>query len=175
MNCFINKKLSLLLVLVFFTHYLFTQKTIDNCTFDIKTQDDNFLKNIEELKDYKWDQKNKTATIDIYPNETIKIYRGGCNHFLLKAEFLVPKTFTFEKNKEYIFKRILWISKLIYDDEDFVEIEKCILKKHITIDQSNTSYVHINLLSNKIYNSYTIFYNTKGSVNNIFSIEYFIN
>ena len=175
MNCFINKKLSFLLLFLMINSNIFSQESNDDCTFDLKTQNDGFLKGIKELKNYYWNQKNKTATIKISNQETINIFRGGCYDFLLKAEFQVPKTITFKKNKKYILNRILWISKLIYEEIDHLEIERCLLKNQISISESDPSDIHINLLSTKIYNSHTIFYNSKNKKFNTFSIEYFTN
>tara|TARA_R110002072_G_scaffold168350_2_gene321899 strand:- start:4 stop:483 length:480 start_codon:yes stop_codon:yes gene_type:complete len=155
--------------------YLFSQESSTDCIFDIKTQDDSFLKEIDELKNYKWDQKNKTATIKISEKETIKIFRGGCNDFLLKGEFIVSNNITFENNKGYILNKISWISKLIFEKSDYIKIENCLKKNNISINKSNPDKIHINLLNHEIYNSYTIFYNSENEKFNTFSIEYFLN
>lgn len=175
MCCIINKKLSLLIFFLLITTYLFSQENLTDCNFDLKTQDDSFLKEIDELKNYNWNQKSKTASIKISQQETIKIFRGGCNDFLLKGEFLIPKTITFKNNKDYILNKILWISKLIFEKSDYIEIEKCLKNNKISIDESNPNNIHINLLNHKVYNSYTIFYNSENKIFNSFSIEYFLN
>ena len=156
---------------------IISEKTKDNqdCIFDQETQTDEFLKGIEELKNYSWNPKTKIATIKISDEETLEIFRGGCDHFSFEAKFIVKKTITFPKDKSLIFSKLLWISKLIYNKSNYEIIKDCISKNKYSINDTNPSLIHINLLNSEVYNSFTIFYNAESTSNNTFSIEYFLN
>ncbi|APG65107.1 hypothetical protein LPB136_06980 [Tenacibaculum todarodis] len=147
---------------------------IEDCIFDQETQNDDFLKGIVELKNYSWDKKTKTATINISKNEVLEIYRGGCDHFALNAKFIVPKSITFKQNKDYILSRILWASKLIFNESDFKIIEESILQNKFSIDNSIPEDIHLNFLNNDVYNNYTFFYNSSNKKYNTFSIQYYL-
>ena len=146
-----------------------------DCTFDQQNQTEDFIKKIKELKNYSWNSKNKTATIKITSDETLKIHRGGCNHFLLSAEFILPKNFTLKKDKKYIFSKLIWVSKLIYNKHDYKIIKESIENNRITLDSPNKKKGHVNFLNKEIYNNYTIFYDEEQLNKNVFSIEYYIN
>ena len=172
-------KYNILLFSLFIISYnSFSQKEVikkSDCIFDLETQNDDFLKGIKELQNYSWDSKTKTATIIISIDETIEIYRGGCDDFSLSAKFIVPKKITFKKNKEYIFGKILWVSKLLYDKSDYEIINECINKNKYSVDESDPNNIHINLMNNLVYNNFIIFYNNEENQFNTFSITYFIN
>lgn len=154
-----------------------TQKTPDqtDCAFDTSTQTDHFLKGIDDLKGYSWDPKTKTASLRLSKTEVLEIYRGGCDQFSLKATFTVPKTITLEKNQKYIFDKILWISELVYDKSEYEIIEKSLTEDKYAIDKTNPERIHINLMDQKIYNSFVIYYDSYYPEYNTFSIEYFLN
>lgn len=151
------------------------QEKEEDCIFDQETQNDDFLKGISELKGYVWNQEKRTATLKISEKETLKIFRGGCDHFSLSATFLVPKEITFQKNEKYFLSRILWISKLIYHKTEFEAIDIVIKENKYSVDKSNPENIHINFLNKEVYNSFTAFYNAENKDYNTFSIEYFLN
>lgn len=143
-----------------------------DCIFDQKTQNDDFLKGIEELKEYSWDAISKTATIKFSNKEILEIYRGGCNHFSLNATFKVSKNITFKNNREFIFSKISWVSNLIFNKTESKIISDC-LNSSYSVDNTNPNDIHINLMNNKVYNNFTIFYNSKNTEYNSFSIDYY--
>lgn len=149
-------------------------KNID-CVFDLTTQNDDFLKGIDALKEYSWDQETKTASLRLSKTEVLEIYRGGCDHFSLKATFTVPKKITLEKNQKYIFDKILWISQLVYHNSEYELIESTLTEEKYAIDKTNPERIHINLMDQKIYNSFVIYYDSYYPEYNTFSIEYFLN
>jgi hypothetical protein len=86
-----------------------------DCLVTITNQTDDFLKNIDELQNYKWNAITKKATIKLANDEVLTITRGGCIHFLVSAEFQLSKSISYENDSTYIFDRVLWISELIND------------------------------------------------------------
>jgi len=86
-----------------------------DCLVTITNQTDDFLKDIDELQNYKWDSVTKKATINLTNGEILTITRGGCIHFLVAAEFQSSKSISYEKDSTYIFDRVLWITELIND------------------------------------------------------------
>lgn len=154
-----------------------TQKIPDktDCIFDTSTQNDSFLKGIDDLKGYSWNTETKTASLRLSKTEVLEIYRGGCDQFSLKATFTVPKKITLEKNQKYIFDKILWVSELIYDASEYKIIEESLTEDKYAIDKTNPERIHINLMDQKIYNSFVIYYDSYYPEYNTFSIEYFLN
>lgn len=149
-------------------------KFYQDCIFDQSTQNDDFLKDINELKNYTWDSKKKTATIKISNQETLKIHRGGCDHFSLDAEFIVPKSITFQNNKEYIFSKILWVSELLYKS-DFKAIKAVLDNNQISISQESSNFIFINLMDKELYEGFFISFKSENTEYNTFSISYYIN
>ena len=110
-----------------------------DCLVTITNQTDDFLKNIDELQNYKWNAVTKKATINLTNDEILTITRGGCIHFLVAAEFQLAKSINYEKDSTYIFDRVLWITKLINDYKysmlkDAIKsgAYKTVTNKHIT-------------------------------------------
>ncbi|MBL4651730.1 MAG: hypothetical protein JKY53_02540 [Flavobacteriales bacterium] len=54
---------------------------IDDCIFDTKTQNEEFLKGIEELSGWNWIDGLHTAFIPLENGDTIEINKGGCIHY----------------------------------------------------------------------------------------------
>ncbi len=110
-----------------------------DCLVTITNQTDDFLKNIDELQNYKWDSVTKKATINLANDEILTITRGGCIHFLVAAEFQLPKPISYKNDSIYIFDRVLWITELV-DDYKYTILKDAIksgayetvTNKHIT-------------------------------------------
>ncbi|CAM1345601.1 hypothetical protein [Tenacibaculum amylolyticum] len=145
-----------------------------DCIFDQSTQNDGFLKDINELKNYTWDSIKKTATIKISDQEILKIHRGGCDHFSLNAEFTVPKSITFDHHKEYIFSRILWVSELLYKSS-FKAIKDALKDNKISITQESSHFTFISLTHEELYESFFVTFKSDNTEYNTFSISYYIN
>ena len=60
-----------------------------DCIFDQSIQTDVFLKGIKELEGYTWYDDSKSAEIVLNDHWSLTITRGGCDHFLLSAEFFM--------------------------------------------------------------------------------------
>jgi hypothetical protein len=126
-----------------------------NCLFDQSTQTDKFLKGIKEFENYIWNQETKTANIVLSENETLEIFRGGCNHFELGVKFIYKnEEFNIEKNKNFIKNKILWISKLI-EEFDYKEINEVIKNNKISIIKENETSYYLNFMSVELYELYS--------------------
>ncbi len=125
----------------------------EDCIFDQATQTDEFLKGIKELEGYVWNQETKTAAIRISENETLEIYRGGCDHFGLSISFkLTGKNVSYPKDREVVFGKLLWAVKLI-KEFDYELIEKDILNENFEIynGHNNTSLELLSEKKNSLY------------------------
>ncbi len=109
-------------------------ESMDDCIFDQNTQTDEFLKGIKELQDYKWDSVSKTATVTLDNGDTLLIKRGGCNSFGVSAEFKIIKDTTDYSNWNNVFKKILWISKVLDTEFAFEKIKDEIDSNKISIE-----------------------------------------
>lgn len=111
----------------------------EDCLVSRTVQTDAFLKGIKELQNYTWNDTEKEAALELPNGEKLTITHGGCIHFLAAAEFHTPTPIRFENDSMYIFKRVLWITKLLKDFK-YPQLKEAIKKgnyqkiknKHIT-------------------------------------------
>ncbi len=107
-----------------------------DCTYDQLSQTDEFLKNIDELKNYKWDYDKRTATIVLNNGDTLLITRGGCYHFGVSAEFRLTHDKIDYNNWKNVYAKVLWIAKILDREFDYKDIKneldsnKVIFKKY---------------------------------------------
>ncbi|MBA9079885.1 MULTISPECIES: hypothetical protein [Rufibacter] len=104
----------------------------EECVFDQETQTDEFLKDVEELKGYKWDYGKRTATFLLETGDTLQIYRGGCSHFVVEAEFRLRNDKTDYSNWGNVYKKALWIAKVLDNEFDYKALKKDIDSKKVT-------------------------------------------
>jgi len=112
------------------------QDTSD-CIFDQLTQTDEFLKGINELNGYKWDYKTRTATIILQNQDTLFITRGGCYDFGVSAEFRLRFDTTDYSEWKNVFKKVLWIAKVLDNEFSYQEIKNEIDSSKIVIENSD--------------------------------------
>lgn len=94
-------------------------KAKGHCDFDQATLTDEFLKEIKEFEGYSWDQESKIATIVLSKKETLKIFRGGCDFYMVSALFKIDDlSLNYPKDKDYILSKVKWIANLIEDFQD---------------------------------------------------------
>ncbi|MEN3324893.1 hypothetical protein VP395_14230 [Mariniflexile soesokkakense] len=111
----------------------------EDCVFDQETQTDGFLKGIKELENYVWDSESKTASIQISDNEILKIYRGGCTHFVLSATYEIKNlNLSFPKDKEFVFSKVLWVSELL-KEFDLIKIQDDLKFNNFTFENDHNS------------------------------------
>lgn len=95
----------------------------DDCIFDQLTQTDEFLKDIKELQNYKWNYDSRTATIILDNSDTLLITRGGCYHFGVTAEFRISNKETDFTDWNNVYNKVLWIAKLLDKEFAYTQIK----------------------------------------------------
>lgn len=146
-----------------------------DCIFDVSAQNDDFLKGIGELEGYHWNPETKTAFIRISKTETLDIFRGGCDHFSMKATFSVSKDLTLEKNQKDLFDKIIWVSSLLYNQIDSQAIKKALSEGKYSLDEISDESTTMHLMDQKLYKNYVIHYDSGNDRYNQFSINYHLN
>jgi hypothetical protein len=96
----------------------------DDCIFDQATQTDEFIKDIEEFKNYSWDDKTKEATIILENGDTLIAQRGGCNHFGISGLLIEKRGVEEPLDQNYIFEKGLWIAQRLFHLTDFQELKE---------------------------------------------------
>ena len=142
------------------------------CIFDQSTQTDAFLKGLKELEDYTWNNESKSAEIVLNDHWSLTITRGGCDHFLLSAEFLYDRNLEFEDNKKVIFEKIIWITSLLKEEFEFESIKSCIEEDKLTFTETDNGFFG-NFMDSKIYEMYTFDYR-KEKETTVFGISYYL-
>lgn len=144
---------------------------IEDCIFDQATQTDEFLKDIEELDGYVWNQETKTAEIVLNNHWNLILKRGGCDHFEISATFIHDGELSFEKDRSIINKNIIWIVGLLQDFNDSRTIKDAIENNRISITYEGKNQLYINFMDFKVYESYFMYFeseynSTKFSISN---------
>lgn len=164
----------ILFIIIISNNVVFSQNTLNNnqdCIFDQTTQNDEFLKGVEELKDYVWFDDEKKAEIILNDHWGLTIKRGGCDHFELSAEFFYERPLDFKTNKKLVFDNIIWITNLL-DEFDGDIIKDCFDKEKYSITEENENKFFINFLDERIYESYVMSY--KSDTTTTFVVSYTI-
>ncbi|WP_289045851.1 hypothetical protein [uncultured Olleya sp.] len=156
------------------TQFIAHNSIVDQeCVFDQTTQTDAFLKDKKELEGYVWHDEIKSAEIILNEHWFLTITRGGCDHFLLSAEFRYDRKLKFEANKEYILDKIIWITSILNEDFENEVIKKCIIEDKMTFTKTENG-LYGNFMDSKIYEMYTFDYETEKE-STIFSISFYLN
>ncbi len=115
----------------------------EECVFDQTTQTDKFLRNIKELNGYKWDHEKRTATFVLETGDTLLIYRGGCNHFTVSAEFRLRNDKTDYTQWRNVYKKVLWVAKILDKEFDYQELKQDIELNKVKVEK----YDHADIAS----------------------------
>ncbi|WP_370213714.1 hypothetical protein [Mesoflavibacter profundi] len=161
----------ILFIIIISNNVVFSQVSLNNtqdCIFDQTTQTDEFLKNIEELKDYVWFDDEKKAEIVLNDHWSLTIKRGGCDHFELSAEFFYERSLDFKTNKNLVFDNLIWIANLLDEFEGDI-IRQCFENGKYSITEENENKFFINFLDVRIYESYLMTYNSDKTTTFILS------
>ena len=148
-------------------------RVVDTCIFDQSTQTDDFLKGIKELEGYIWNDESKSAEIVLNDHWFLTITRGGCDHFLLSAEFFYDRNLEFEDNKAAVLEKIIWITSLLNEEFEFETIKKCIDEGRMTFTETDSGF-YGNFTDSKIDEMYTFDYR-KEKERTVFGISYYLN
>lgn len=144
----------------------------EDCIFDQKTQTDEFLNGIEELKDYIWNQEAKTAEIILNDHWSLTIKRGGCNHFEVSATFIYDRFLEFDENKKSVYDKFIWISGLL-EEFDEEAINEAITNNNISIEVDEDRRF-IQFMDSRLYESYSAMFYSKNNVTHI-RLSYYLN
>ena len=117
----------------------------DDCIFDQKTQTDAFLKGIDDLKGYSWNQQNKTAMLILQPGDTLRILRGGCDHFEVSANFILTRDVETYTNWKPVYEKVLWIAQLLKSEFNYEAIQQTIADENLRIEsEGNGQLIYLN-------------------------------
>ena len=108
----------------------------NDCTFDLNTQTDDFLKEITEFSNYVWDNEKKKATIKLENGDTLIVTRGGCVHFSFYGNLILNNSELNLDDESKIFKKALWITEKLFHKSDFDFINESLSNRRFEIEQS---------------------------------------
>jgi hypothetical protein len=146
-----------------------------NCIFDQTKQTDDFLKGIKEFEGYVWNPETKIAIIKLSETETLEIFRGGCAHFSLSATFTFNnKMLSFKKDKEFIIRKSLWISKLITEFH-FEELSNNLESNSYIIEDYENNSTQIYFTNKYLANNHYSIWISNNTTNSKIEIGFYIN
>ncbi len=141
-------KVSLTICCLIAGNYCIAQS--DECTFDLETQTDKFIREVSEFKNYSWNDKLKDATIALDNGDTIIAHRGGCTHFGVSGKWTLKNNSHDIDEIDYWIEKLIWISERIMSDDDNEILNDLIKEKNykkvlsnnkLTLDFQNHNYV----------------------------------
>ena len=129
------------------------------CKYDQAKQTDEFIRTIDELDGYDWDDKEKTASLVLNDHWGLNLKRGGCDHFELSATFIYDRHLDLEENKAMIFDQVKWITALI-EEFDSEQIAFALDNGKIFIQEVSDGDYFINFTDERLYEFYQFRYRT---------------
>jgi hypothetical protein len=94
-------------------------KLENECVFDLATQTDEFLKNNAKINNYEWTDSIHSGIIILNNSDTIRVNKGGCNHFNFFCELTSKNIDTLEINNEsFGLKKAKELVHLIFPESD---------------------------------------------------------
>lgn len=130
----------------------------NDCVFDTTTQNDEFLENISEFENYKWFANDKTAKVK-YGNDSIEIYKGGCDHYSTELKVKILKDTVDYSKWNNILKKIIPIAKILKDEFSYNEVLKALENKNYEIESlenMQTLYFQDEYLKQNNYSIYQV-------------------
>ena len=102
--------------------------SIEDCGEEISKFENVYLDKVKDLEGYSWDQERFTATVEISENKRLYIsltpVGDKCDSVRKSVTFVVPKNYSYEDNKNEIIADLLWVSKLLCNEEEYGTVEK---------------------------------------------------
>ena len=129
------------------------------CKFEMALQTDEFIRGIDTLKGYVWDDNNKSAYLVLNDRWELTLRRGGCDHFELSATFLYDQELEFESSREMIFDRAKWITGLI-PEFDSAMIAEALDSSKFVIQAVMEGQYYINFTDERMSDYYQFEYQT---------------
>jgi hypothetical protein len=108
----------------------------NDCTFDLNTQTDDFVKEITEFSNYVWDNEKKIAKIKLDNGNTLIVTRGGCVHFSFYGNLILNNSELNLDDESKIFKKALWIAKKLFHKSDFDFINESLNKRKFEVEET---------------------------------------
>lgn len=143
----------ILIILFFISNFSFSQEN-EECTFDQSTQTDEFVKNIPEFSNYKWNNIKKEATIKLKNGDELIARRGGCVHFGISGELFEKKQDGVIYDEQHWFEKIKWIAEKLFSKSDYnLLIESFKNKTFNDLSDNNTTYI---VIPHKTYDEFMI-------------------
>ncbi|WP_340154053.1 hypothetical protein [uncultured Marivirga sp.] len=117
-----------------------------DCVFDLSTQTDDFIKEIEETETYTWDDSKKEATILLDNGDTLIAHRGGCNHFGVSGTLIKENVRLENIDKSYIIQSGIWIAERMFTPANVKELKIKLETEDYQIgrDDENLFYLYFN-------------------------------
>jgi len=107
----------------------------NDCVFDQKTQTDEFLKGIKELKNYKWNYKTRTAKLKFENGDSLTIIRGGCADFGVSVKMKILKSSIDYSKWKNVNQKVLWIAKILKSEFAYKKLKTELETNRITIEK----------------------------------------
>ena len=122
------------------------------CTFDLNTQTDKFLKQNPKINGYTWTDSIHSGFIILDNSDTIKINRGGCNHFNFFCELTSKNidTLTFN-NEKFGLRKAIELVNLIFPKSDAELLERLIKTTDCDTEYVGGGYLGIYKI-NRVFN-----------------------
>ena len=122
--------------------------SIEDCKEELSKFENRYLSKIKDLKGYSWDKDRFTATVEISENKRLYITLtpagSKCDSVSKTVTFVVPKDFSFEDNKIEIIEDLLWVSKLLLNEEGFAIVrQKLNESRNLNITNNKADFVYI--------------------------------
>ncbi|MFD0963964.1 hypothetical protein [Pseudofulvibacter geojedonensis] len=131
------------------------KEVTDMCIFDQSTQTDDFLKGIEELKGYVWDNNSKTAIKELSEDKVISIYREGCDELFLETTIILNNKNEF--SNELINQNIIKIAKLFPNEYEEALVKDCLNTNCLSITKESPSNYYGNFMRYELYELLTVY------------------
>lgn len=151
------KKIFLILTLFLFSCVQYISTTLIpnkkvECTFDLNTQTDEFLKQNSKISEYTWTDSIHYGIIILNNSDTITINRGGCNHFNFFCELTSKNIDTLAFNNEnFGLRKAIELVNLIFPKSDAELLDSLITTKEFDTEYIGGGYLGIYRI-NRVFN-----------------------
>jgi len=146
----------------------------NDCIFNQETQTDDFLKGIKIFKNYKWDNKAKTAKIKLENGDSIIIFRGGCVHFGVSAKMKIKKSTIDFSDWENVNTKVLWIAKILQNEFNYKMLKAELDSSNYEIEKGQRADILTFKDDYLIQNNYLV-YRILGKKYDVIELSYYIN
>lgn len=113
-----------------------------DCIFDQETQNSDFLDSIPAFKNHIWSDSTKTALV-FRNNDTIRIHRGGCDHFDFTVSIIVKNDSTPLTNSNYWYKKIRAETEFLEAEFDNSLFDSLYYSKSYELDSTENHHYHL--------------------------------